>query len=449
MIVILYVMDSLRSDFLSCYGYPKETSPQIDRLASEGALFVEGFAQSTWTRASGASILTSTYPSSHGILNTGDYFRRALDSLPAALRRRGFRTIALTTMRNISPYFGFGDGFDLFIEVYKNEKIAAKRVLRKEGNKLPVCTSEDINTLLFPMLEEGRRRDTFFFVWSLDTHDPYFHRDEKLTRFAPLSTEPLWARQIVDMHHPQDVQRLRLLYEDMIFHNDYHIGVLIDKLKTMNLFDEALFVLTSDHGEAFGEHGMNSHGGLPYEELIRIPLIIKFPHGDFRGRVSGMVQHIDIAPTLLAYLFDSSNGFSTQGKSVLPLLQTGREPNEFVIVETQVQSRLPRSTAIRTHGFKYIEMKEAKVALRKRIREGPHTWFRRAQRLLFDLQEDPGEMCNLIMSRHPLAKELAAILSRSLRENRVMRKSLFTGREKPPEADPEVARQLKALGYLD
>ena len=453
MIVILYIMDSLRADFLSCYGCPQETSPNIDSLARESVLFLDAFSQSTWTRASGASILTSTYPSAHGILNTGDYFPLSIDSLPAVLQRRGFRTFAITTMRNISPHFGFGDGFDQFIEVYRNEKLAGKRILRSEENGLPVCTSEDINTVLFPILEECGKRDTFVFIWSLDTHDPYFHRDERLAHFSPPSTELVWARQIVNLNDPRDVERLKLLYKDMIFHNDHHLGNLIQKLKEVDLFEQTFLILTSDHGEAFGEHGANSHGGLPYEELIRIPLIFKFPRGDFRGRVPGMVQHIDLAPTILDSISSSPYGSFAQGKSALPLLRTGTKINDFAVIETQVFAGLAKSSALRTDEFKYIEIRRAESPSRKWFRGGkglwPFHWFERTPRLLFSLKDDPGEQQSLVGSHPRVAKGLSSKLSRVLKENEVFRKGLVRSREKPCGVDPEVAEQLKALGYFE
>ena len=192
MIIILYVMDSLRSDFLSCYGYPKETSPHIDQLAREGVLFKNAFAQSTWTRPSGASLLTSTYPSVNGVLTVEDLLPAAIPTLPEQLKKHGFKTIAITSMGNVSPIYGFGRGFDQYIELYREERVIEKRkkIRVKSIGKdqyfgvktehVPIATSEDINEFLFPLIEENRENHLFFFIWSLDTHHPYFHRDMEL-----------------------------------------------------------------------------------------------------------------------------------------------------------------------------------------------------------------------------------------------------------------------------
>ena len=119
MVIILYVMDSLRPDFLSCYGHRRETSPNIDSLAQDGVVFLNAFAQSTWTRASAASILTSLYPSVHGVLTLQDHFNSELDTLQGHLHSRGFETLAFTTMKNRSPYFGYHQGFEEFVEVIR------------------------------------------------------------------------------------------------------------------------------------------------------------------------------------------------------------------------------------------------------------------------------------------------------------------------------------------
>ncbi len=177
MIIILYVMDSLRPDFLSCYGYEKETSPNIDGLIREGVLFTNAFAQSTWTRASGASILSSTYPSVHGVFNVRDIFHNSIPRLVEPLKKSEFKTIAFSTIGNISRDFGFGKGFENFVEVYKDQTLREKRAKLnlKEGDTkqkgwridsdyVPICTSEDINQYLFPLLHENGNANSSIFV---------------------------------------------------------------------------------------------------------------------------------------------------------------------------------------------------------------------------------------------------------------------------------------------
>ena len=252
-------------------------------------------AQSTWTRPSGASLLSSTYPSVHGVNTMADSLPDALPTLPKLLRQGGFGTIGISAMGNISPAFGFGNGFDRFVELYKMSSFKEKKVkcevddaelksaLGLESDEVPVMTSKDINECLFPLIPENRDEDLFIFVWSIDTHDPYFHRDKALARFSSPSDEVLWVKQTLRMRGKKQIEQLKGLYQDMIYFNDYHLGLLIEELKNRDLFDRTLLIVTGDHGEAFGEHGVNSHAGRPYDEQIRVPLIMKLPEDRYGG----------------------------------------------------------------------------------------------------------------------------------------------------------------------
>lgn len=461
MIIILYVMDSLRPDFLSCYGYERATSPHIDELAREGVLFANAFAQSTWTRASGASLLSSTYPSVHGLSTLRDALSVSVPVIPEMVKAAGFKTVALTTMGNISPFFGFGRGFDHFVEIYREEGVTERRRkikfagrerrhFRTVGEDMPIVTSEDINRFLFSFLKEGLGSNLFFFVWSLDTHDPYFHRDPSLARFS--SSEEIWlTRDLKKMHSEKERESLRNMYADMIYHNDVHIGVLAKTLKELNLFDETLFILTGDHGESFGEHGANSHGGAPYEEVIRVPLIMKFPRSQFSGRVAGLVQHIDIVPTILEYAGVAGDGMQLQGKSLLPLIKNGEEVNPWVFAETQLHANLPKYICMRNHEYKYMEIRPGKFKFHKSILQtlSPLVLSFMKKKLLFCVRDDPLEKMNVLGKHKERMKDFQQRLQSFLKDNeRISRGSrketcVNTG------MNEEVAKQLKAMGYFD
>ena len=461
-IIILYVMDSLRADFLSCYGCSKETSPSIDQLAAEGVIFTHAFAQSTWTRASGASLLSSTYPALHGMRTLQDRLPPSIALLPEELKKRGFKTIALSTMANLSPFFGFQRGFDRFVEIYKEETAVRKSKkitytrqgeihFRKRGDDVPIVTSEDINSFLLPYLEENRERDVFVLAWSLDTHDPYFHRDRNLARFvAPV--EKMWLpKDIKQMHSEEERSHLKALYADMIYYNDVHIGALIKKLKEMKVYDRTFFILTSDHGEAFGEHRVSSHGGVPYDELVRVPLIMKFPQGEFSGTRAGLVQHIDVAPTILEWTGKAERVNLWQGKSLSPLIRTQQEVNDFVFADTQLNRNLPRCLMLRDQTHKYIEMNPGKFAIRGSFRQTLSPLFRSVvkQRMFFCVQEDPEEKVNLYRQERKKAQAFQARQRLLMRECEVVSKTLQKGKDIRTDMDAQVADQLHALGYFD
>lgn len=465
MIILLYVMDSLRPDFLSCQGYPKKTSPHIDQLAQEGVLFTNAFAQSTWTRTSGASLLTSTYPSVHGALTLSDSLPASIPTLPQELKRKGFETMALSSMGNISPFFGFGKGFDHFIELYKEKSVierrrkirfrglGGERHFRTRGEEVPVVTSEDINTFLFPFLQENRGKDLFVFIWSIDTHDPYFHRDPSLAPFGHSSDEIVLADEVTKMRSEDDLQRLRTLYEDMIYYNDHHLGILIEKLKEMNLFDQTFFILTSDHGESFGEHGVNSHGGVPYDEVARIPLILKFPDRPFHDVCSGLAQHVDLIPTILETVSLGGEGMLIQGKSLWPYLREEGQVNESIFMESQLMRKLQRFSALRTLDHKYIEIRPGKFSLREWLKEGeklwPLSWVIFKPGMLFHLEEDPLERRNIIREERDLARRFHLEMEATLRKNRAFSRVLGQEKTERKDTDEAVAKQLHAMGYFD
>ena len=457
MIIILYIMDSLRADFLSCYGYHKETSPHIDLLAREGVMFTHAFSQSTWTRASAASILTSMYPSAHGLMNLDHSLPDAVPTLPEEMKRIGFHTVALSSMVNVSPYFGFGKGFDRFVELYREERVKNRREVIKNVpgiGKIPTPTSEDINDFLFPYLREGKDRDIFVFIWSTDTHDPYFHRDKEIAKFSLPVDEILWVEEVMSMHSNEQVDRLKALYEDMIYYNDHQIGCLIEQLKTWDLFDSTFLVLSGDHGESFGEHDVNSHGGVPFDEVIKIPLIMKFPHSRYRGLINDLVQHIDIAPTMIECLGVDKCYPWFQGASLFPLFREGKKVNNFAFTETQLNPRQPKYYSLRTEDYKFMEARPGSFTVREWMKEKenlwPLTWFVYRPRWLYSLREDPAEKVNVYAQKKEVSRTLRASLASLLKENGKM----FHGELKRRPAgdqniDDDVAKQLQALGYFD
>jgi len=457
-------MDSLRPDFLSCYGYDKKTSPNIDRIAHESVVFTNAFAQSTWTRPSGASLLTSTYPSVHGVLTVDDMLPDSLPTLPEQLKQHGFHTIAISAIGNISPDFGFGRGFDRFIELYKDNNLVERRHtidvrdagrslhFRIESNQVPIATSEDINLSLFESLGKKNLHNSFILIWSIDTHSPYFHRDPSLARAIDPSLAIWSPKEIMSMKTENELQRLKLLYEDMVFYNDHFIGKLMEGLQEMKLWEDTMFILTGDHGEAFSEHGVNSHGwGAPFDELVRIPLIMKFPHSEFHGLFDELVQEIDIAPTILDYLSLKNTGQFWQGRSVMPIIQSRKEINSVVFVEAQHRPELPSFTAVRTKEYKYIELTPGKLqrkGLAKEFRQRL-IWLAAKPRMLFDMQNDPLEKQNIAKTE----KETMDRLRIHMKDFKEQCKKITLGgdlfRRERRDIDKDVAKQLNALGYFD
>ena len=313
--VFVYVCDSLRRDHLSCYGYGRNTTPHLDELAHDSIVFDNAFSECTWTRPSAASLLTSLYPPAHGTVTRLDGLSRRLTTLPGVLKGCGFATVCISTMANVSKLCGFDNGFDTFIELYKDRNVLACRGVGEEhamfrliGEKGPTADarSEDINECLFESIEgAGQGSAPFVFIWSIDTHDPYDppQRDRLFLPPSRRATARATNKDIQNAKTPAQLRELIDLYDCEIHSNDRTIGELIGWLKKRGMYDSTLLVLTADHGEAFGEHGETGHCRMPYEERISIPLILKLP-GQCRGgsRCSHLAQLMDIAPTVLRSL---------------------------------------------------------------------------------------------------------------------------------------------------
>jgi len=252
------------------------------------------------------------------------------------------------------------------------------------------------------------------------------------------------------MHSKNEILRLKAIYEDMIYYNDYHLGKLIERLKELHLFDDALIILTGDHGESFGEHSANGHGGAPFDEQINIPLIMKFPHSQFRGRIDGLVQHIDLTPTILETA-GVSNGFGFQGKSLFPLLKEGKSVNDFVFIETQIKKKFPKYTALRTLEYKYILIGPGDFTLQRSLFKtlSPLRYVFGDRKLLFHLGRDPAELINIRRRERQVAEGFQSCVETIQRDCEGRSQDVKKEKRAETAGDEEVSRQLQALGYFD
>jgi len=453
-------MDSLRPDFLSCYGHHLHTSPNIDKLAADGVLFRNAFAPSTWTRPSGASILSGLYPEATGLISRDDFFDIAFPRLPQVLQRAEYKTVAVSTMPNISKHFGFGEGFDQFIDLYKEDSLTERlgydtdKSMFKgqlQSDRISIPTSEDINTYVMPIIEKLKDGRFFLFLWSIDTHNPYFIRGQT-NRFPPSPNQNIFYHQdVARMKTPKERQQLIELYEKMIYFNDYQIGYLLEHLKKLGIYEETLIIIVSDHGEAFGEHGRNGHCSLPYDEQIRVPLIIKFPRGQFAGHESKCLsQLIDIFPTLLDYLSIKSN-LSLQGKSLLPAIRQRAEVHRVVHSITHFNPHLESTFSIRSKEWKLILFNLPRFSI-KLFKSRPKTLIKyfkliafQPRKMLFNLFEDGEEKQNLAKIRPDICTRFERVRMELVKQNKERRNS----GKITTELRSDIKEHLKALGYID
>ncbi len=298
--VVLISIDTLRPERLGVYGGQPGTSPNIDELAKTSVVFDQVLANSPWTLPSHMTMLTGLDPVAHGVRRDGYHLSGRVTTLAEALRDAGFRTGGFTAGGFVAARYGFGEGFSVYRESYEP----------------PGGGASGFSRILPEALEWlGRsRQDTFLFLHTFDVHAPYDTCDpETLASFR--------SRPVKDGADDYQLHRLSYLYQQNKMRvteyarigellNDYDAGVhmadagvgqVIEALRATGRLDNALIIVTSDHGESFADHGVHiGHGiGLTDDEL-HVPLLMRLPHDQFAGkRIGTLVDLVDLAPTVL------------------------------------------------------------------------------------------------------------------------------------------------------
>jgi len=355
--VIWFVVDTLRADHLSCYGYFRETSPNIDRLAREGVLFEDSYASAIATGPGFTSLFTGLAAINHGFYLTPWNVPNAplLDdrivTLPELIQVRGdYTTAAFDNLINFRSHMKqFVRGFEFYINVTRSPAWLHHHII-----------ADEVNRRLLPWLESHADEQFFAFVHYWDPHAPYnmpdrfrgkFNRDsgDLVTVEAPDGYEyvPGWGP--VDRLPAGDDRHRIDLYDDEIFYTDYSIGLVLEKIERLGLLDETAIIITSDHGEDLNLHGLWGHGTV-HNTTIFVPLVIRDPKHLPQGkRISGFVQHADNLPTILEYFprqerreFErlrlSQNmpeiPESFDGDSLLKLARGGRSARDEIVAES-------------------------------------------------------------------------------------------------------------------
>jgi arylsulfatase A-like enzyme len=413
--LVLVSIDTLRAAQLGGYGYPRPTTPFLDRLAAEGVLFEEVIANSPWTLPSHASLLTGLYPRSHGVRDHGSGLPEEIPTLATLLRGAGYATFAVVNSHVLGGRHGLARGFERFR--YFPERPGNRRV-RSAAAEVEQATA---------WLEQRDARPFFLFFHSYDVHSDYNPDPEFLRLFRrPGSgsflptTAALQRVRLGELRlGPPDRDSLVDHYDAGLRQLDRDLERLFAWLERRGLAGRTVFVVTSDHGEELLEHGGVLHGHTLYEEVLRVPLILRGP-GLPRGvRVAGLAQLSDVLPTLLA-LAGVPAPPRVEGRDLAPGWRSGRLPAGWAFAEADERDRV---SAVRDGSRKLIH-------------------DRRADRFeLYDLAVDPGE-------RRDLAPSDPASLNRLRAELERYRSAGGRGVELPPLA-PEQAESLKALGYVE
>jgi arylsulfatase A-like enzyme len=331
--VFIYLIDTLRADHMSCYGYGRNTTPYIDGFAKDGVLFKNCFATASWTKPAVGSILTGLYPNRHRGEDNEDKLSTEVETIAEVLKSHGYKTIYITPNVNSSKLLNFDQGVDF----YK---------FSKGGMHIDkfYYSSEYLNSEFFEMIENNPElvnKPLFAFLHTIDPHDPYtpkepflkFKKNDKERENLGLPDNIRIKKAGKHGLSREDIDYIKSLYDCEILHNDYYFGKLIDFLKEKNLYENSIIVLVADHGEQFDEHGGLFHGTSIYNEEIHVPLIVKFPHREFSGRQTGiLVSQVDIFPTILDYLAVATSS-EVDGISLFNILANNRLQRSLFVRE--------------------------------------------------------------------------------------------------------------------
>jgi len=405
--ILLIDIDTLRADHLGCFGYPKPTSPRIDALAAEGALFERCYAPGIPTTPAHTTLYTGMHPLRHNIVAHGgsvDLDRR-IPVLPELLQRAGYTTCAVDNLFEIKPWLARG------YEFYVNPSHRHRMRL--------LVSCEEVNSRAIPWLKAHAGERFFLYVHYWEPHTPYLpparYRtfydggdpfDPSRDGLAPMRRTPFWEMWgdtwFKKLGPVTDPEYIVSLYDGEVRHADDGVAALLEALEDAGLADNTLVILTADHGEVMVRNGIFfDHHGL-YEETIRVPLIVRLPGKVPAGRrVGAFVQHLDFAPTLLR-LVGAPVPDSMEGRDFYPLATGGDDSplwDRVVCCESTWQSKW----AVRTDRHKLI------------LARAPDR-YGNPRRELYDLWDDPAETRNVAESEPGTADALEAWLEEWIRQ---------------------------------
>ena len=361
--VVLISIDTCRADHLSCYGYERKTTPHIDAVAGEGVLFTRAHSTNPITLPAHSSMLTGTNPSYHGVHGNRNYrLSDANVSLAEIMRDHGYQTAAFVIAFVLDARFGLDQGFETY-----DDHVSADpgRLFISERS------GGDTSRQAIKWLDNRGREPFFLFLHYFDPHAKHDPPEPFTSRF------------------------LDAPYAGEIAYTDHCIGQIIEKLKSLGIYDSTLLVSTSDHGESIGEHEEDTHGYFIYQSTIRVPFIIKTPGCASQRKLDGPVSIVDVVPTVLGLLGITSPP-QLDGKDLSRLLfEEGEPAHRYVYCESLWPTKYGCNGlfGLVHDRWKYI-------------------WTTRPE--LYDLMRDPDETTNLADKEFEIAGEQQAQLRKML-----------------------------------
>jgi len=390
--VILFTIDTLRKDVLGCYGNKNKLTPFIDSLQERYLKFTNMQATGPYTQASFPGILTSSYYLEYGREKKLSPKKTLISEV---LKRSGITTAGFHSNPYVSDYFGWNRGWDVFYDSMEAE--VSQEVPYIKGDEI----NKKVDEWLSSYIKGGEYRPFFLWLHYMDVHEPYVPERKYLDMVDPsinLSKEEmfdLFKNTLLkrDLSDKDKVELLKKLYFAHVREVDGYVEEFFNLLKKLDLLENSVIIMSSDHGDEFGEHGGLSHDGKMYSELINVPFLI-FDYQKDKDEVSDtLVSNIDIPPTIV-HLFGLEPEENFKGYSVLPLKDY---PEKGCFGEAIGKKSAHETETDRP--IYYYQKKELKII----YRESMDSWE------MYDLKEDPQELNN-IAGISPKANEMKKAL---------------------------------------
>lgn len=375
--VVIYLVDTLRADHLGVYGYLRDTSPVLDAWAKETVVFERAYSPSSWTRPATVSLLSGVDPFRHRVEDRLDVIPSGLRLLAEYLKERGYETLAAVTNPNVLPLWGFDRGFDLYHDLSSAEHNRADTVLDYVTGQIPRLS---------------KRSPFFLYVHTMDPHSPYEPPAPFDSRFPYKD-------------HGDALSRFAAMiaaYDGEVAFGDSQFQRLLDSLRAHDVYRDTMIIFVADHGEHLLNHGLSGHGQSLYEEVIRVPMLIKLPGGAHAGsRVLTPVSLTDVVPTIISVLQQPPIP-DLDGRDLMRLLEEYAPPssNRDIFLSLDLDWAGRGSDVIRgvmRWPLKYL----------RRVRPDE-------EELLFDVETDPQEKEDLTELDAKSRRRLAAALDRRL-----------------------------------
>ncbi|MDA8019985.1 MAG: sulfatase-like hydrolase/transferase [Thermoanaerobaculia bacterium] len=445
--VFIVLVDTLRADHLGVYGYSKPTSPTVDALATDSTVFERAFAPAPWTRPSCGALLTSRHPPEIGLEGMFNSLPSEIPILPQFLSNEGYRTAGVVSSVHLSAQFGFDKGWDLldigttYLQ-WTGTKMAYSRLGMVDwGEAYPRYDAKELTDRAIDWLDDALGtgpEPVFMYLHYSDPHAPYRPptQFDRWTEFAepeivaavdepPFS--PTWdGRTLSEVEVAAMVAR----YDAEIAYFDQEFRRFLDHLRALGIYRRSLIVLTSDHGEEFGEHGGWAHGHTLYNELLHIPLVVKYPDSldQPRGnRIISTAGLVDVVPTIRDVLAASWPEGLFRGQS---FLHHGKDAQELFAFSKTVRPE--------------FELRSVVSGEHKLIQRIGRSSDDLEEELYFSLLENFDEVRGDETQRTPDPDRLEKLrtIVRSI-------DSLTATHSEEISLDDETLRELKALGYID